>query len=105
MSDNAMQDLYIYYRVAEANSAALASKVGAMQQQLGATFGVVGQLKRRPQASGDVQTWMEVYLGTRVGFEQALADAVRDAGLAALIDGERHIEIFTDVLSGETPCA
>jgi len=34
-------------------------------------------------------------------FETALADAVRDAGIAALIDGPRHIEVFTD----SSPCA
>jgi hypothetical protein len=44
---------------------------------------------------------MEVYAGTPDGFEAVLAAAVRDAGLAELIDGERHIEFFMDI----HPCA
>ena len=105
MANDSKQDLYIYYRVAEANSHTLAAKVLAMQQQLATSAGVAGQLKRRPQASDGVQTWMEVYPGTDHGFDAALADAVRDAQLAKLIEGERHIEVFTDVFAGERSCA
>lgn len=96
-----MQDLYIYYRVREANAAELAPKVRAMQQQLATKLGIVGKLKRRPQAPDGVQTWMEVYLATSTGFEAVLAAAVHDAGLGVLIDGKRHTEVFLDI----APCA
>ena len=94
---SAVHDLYVYYRVAEENAAALAPKVCAMQQQLVATLGVVGKLKRRPHAAEGVQTWMEVYLATSAGFDSALQAAVHGAELASLIDGERHIEVFIDL--------
>ncbi len=87
-----MNDLYIYYQVRDSDAAALAPRVRAMQQRLGA-----GQVKRRPVAKDGLQTWMEIYPATGAGFEQALADAVRDAGLAEWIAGPRHTEIFTDL--------
>ena len=87
-----MNDLYIYYQVRDSDAAALAPLVRAMQQRLG-----LGSVKRRTNAKDGLQTWMEIYLATGAGFEQALADAVRDAGLAELIAGPRHTEIFTDL--------
>lgn len=87
-----MNDLYIYYQVRDSDAATLAPRVRAMQQRLG-----VGAVKRRPQARDGLQTWMEIYPAAGAGFELALADAVRDAGLAELIAGPRHTEIFTDL--------
>ena len=87
-----MNDLYIYYQVRDSDAAALAPLVRAMQQRLG-----LGSVKRRPNAKDGLQTWMEIYLATGAGFEQALADAVRESGLAELIAGVRHTEIFTDL--------
>jgi hypothetical protein len=87
-----MNDLYIYYQVREHDAAELAPRVRAMQQRLGA-----GQVKKRPQSKDGLQTWMEIYPGTGAGFDATLADAVRDAGLAGLIAGPRHTEIFTDL--------
>lgn len=87
-----MNDLYIYYQVRDADAAALAPRVRAMQQRLGA-----GSVKRRPEAKDGLQTWMEIYPASGAGFEQALADAVRDAGVAGLIAGPRHTEVFTDL--------
>jgi hypothetical protein len=48
-----------------------------------------------------LQTWMEVYPGADEAFRAALQDAEHNAGLAGLIDGPRHTEVFTDL----TPCA
>ena len=96
-----MVDLYIYYRVAQANAAALAPRVAAMQAALAARHGVAGQLKCRPEASDGMQTWMEVYPAAPDDFAAALAAAVHAAALDGLIDGARHTELFTDIL----PCA
>jgi hypothetical protein len=94
-------DLYIYYRAACEHEAQVRTRVTDMQQNLAARHGVNGALKRRPAPQDGRHTWMEVYAGTPDGFEAVLAAAVRDAGLAELIDGERHIEFFMDI----HPCA
>ncbi|NRR32336.1 DUF4936 family protein [Oxalobacteraceae bacterium] len=96
-----MADLYIYYQVREADAAALQAVVTAMQAELASRHGVVGQLKRRPEAKDGVQTWMEVYPATAAGFAAALDVAVAGAGMSAWITGPRHTEVFLDVI----PCA
>ncbi|WP_075791216.1 DUF4936 family protein [Massilia putida] len=88
-----MIDLYVYYKVRELDAAALAPRVRALQ----AGIGVPSQLKRRPDASAGLQTWMEVYPGVDDGFPARLIDAARAAGLEALIVGPRRAEIFTDL--------
>lgn len=96
-----MNDLYVYYKVRAAQADQLEMHLRIMQAELGASTGVYGDVKRRPEAKDGVQTWMESYLATPAGFEAALDSAVREAGLASLIDGERHVELFTDL----QPCA
>lgn len=93
-----MMDLYIYYKVRDADQAALHRAVATMQAELVSAHGVAPQLKRRPHASGDgVWTWMEVYPAVRDGFDAVLADAVQAHGLHALTAGPRHTEFFTDI--------
>lgn len=94
-------DLYIYYRVAPGRAGELHRRVTAMQARLAAETGVDVALKRRPGESGGLQTWMEIYLAVPAGFEARLAQAVEDAGLSSLAEGERHTEQFQDF----TPCA
>ncbi|MBJ7308795.1 DUF4936 family protein [Rugamonas sp. CCM 8940] len=94
-----MADLYIYYQVGEADTAALQGAVTAMQAGLAQRHGVAAQLKRRPQAKDGRQTWMEVYPAAPAGFPAALEAAVEQAGLSAWIAGPRHTEVFTDVIS------
>jgi hypothetical protein len=88
-----MIDLYVYYKVREGDAPALAPRVRALQ----ASFGVPAQLKRRPEASAGLQTWMEVYPGVDDAFPARLEDAARSAGLAAFIEGPRRAEIFMDL--------
>lgn len=95
-----MSDLYVYYRVARRNRAALLPRVDALLAALAYASGVAGQLKYRPTGDGGDQTWMEVYPAIPAGFDAVLAAAVVDAGLAGLIDGPRHSEIFMDLI----PC-
>jgi hypothetical protein len=100
-----MIDLYVYYKVREADASALAPRVRAMQ----AALGIATQLMRRPESKDGMQTWMEVYPGVDQGFQARLDDAAAQSGLAGLIAGPRRAEVFVDLridLDGEpTPCA
>ena len=95
-----MADLYIYYQVREADTAALHGAVTAMQAGLASACGAAPQLKRRPQARDGLQTWMEIYPAAPDGFEDALSAAVQHSGLLPLTAGPRHTEVFTDL----NPC-
>ncbi len=92
-----MVELYIYYRVRDEHATVLAVRVRAMQALLRSTQGVAGRLLRRPDTREGLQTWMEVYPAAASGFDAALARALTDADVPALIEGERHIEVFTDI--------
>nr|WP_315393319.1 DUF4936 family protein [uncultured Duganella sp.] len=93
-------DLYIYYQVKDADTASLQAAVVPMQAELARRHAVACQLKRRPEASDGLQTWMEVYAGVPAGFAAGLAEAVERAGLAKWTHGARHTEVFTDLV----PC-
>ena len=88
-----MIDLYVYYKVREADAPALAPRVRALQ----ARVGVPAQLKRRPDVRDGLQTWMEIYPSVDDGFPARLDAAARDAGFEGHIQGERRPEIFTDL--------
>jgi hypothetical protein len=92
-----MPDLYIYYRVRDEHAALLAPRVRTMQAALAAQCGVAGTVKRRPQATDGLQTWMEIYPATPADFDSVLAAAVQNAGLAHYTAGPRHTEVFTDI--------
>jgi len=98
-------DLYVYYRVALADAVALKEKVPAMQAALAHANAVRTAFKQRPEASAGMLTFMEVYSGAPPQQFAQLAhnveQAAHAAGLGDLIQGERHNEIFQDVL----PCA
>ena len=96
-----MVDLYVYYKVRGEHAAQLEALVRAMQARLAQEPGVVGQLKRRPEARDGLQTWMEVYPGVPGQFAAQLDAAAADAGLAALIEGPRRAEVFVEF----TACA
>lgn len=94
-------DLYIYYRVVPMRTQELHGKIKAVQAVLQGRFGIAGGLKRRPDEQDGLQTWMEIYEhiapGQEDDFSRALEHALGDAGIAALIDGPRHVERFEDV--------
>jgi hypothetical protein len=96
-----MIDLYVYYKVRDEHAARLEPLVRAMQARLRDVHGIAVQLKRRPEAKDGLQTWMEVYPGVANEFASLLALTEREAGLAALIEGPRRTEVFTDF----TACA
>jgi hypothetical protein len=90
-------DLYIYYKVDAGAAPDLAARMEAMQSNLAASLGVVAILRRRPGEQEGKQTWMEVYPDVPPGFDAALAQAVSDSGVEALISGPRHTEIFVEL--------
>lgn len=94
-----MMDLFVYYKVPEANAAALQARVTAMQAGLAPHCGGAPGLKRRPEASAGLHTWMEVYPAVDADFTVTLDAAARHAGLAALAAGPRHSEVFMDLSS------
>lgn len=94
-------DLYIYYRVAPEQARQLAQAAAAMQERLCRQVGVAAALKRRPPSGQDAMTFMEIYTAVPAGFLPVLERAVEEAGLATLIQGSRHVEIFEDAV----PCA
>ncbi|MBI1890838.1 MAG: DUF4936 family protein [Burkholderiales bacterium] len=96
-------NLYIYYRAACDREPELLKRVTSMQANLSKRHGIVAELKRRPQAQNNQHTWMEIYNSVPSGFDAILAHEVVASGVQALIDGERHTEVFIDATS--TPCA
>jgi hypothetical protein len=100
-----MMDLYVYYKVREQDAVALAPRVRAMQEALGASHGIAQQLKRRPEARDGMQTWMEVYPGVPEAFADALERAAAQAGFDGLIAGPRRAEVFVDLEPEPSPCA
>ncbi|QBE66467.1 DUF4936 family protein [Pseudoduganella lutea] len=92
-------DLYVYYRVRDEDAGQLLPRVRVMQAQLAAAHGVAPQLKRRPESTGGMQTWMEVYPATLPDFTDALAHAADASNLGPLVAGPRHTEVFMDISS------
>jgi hypothetical protein len=92
-----MVDLYVYYKVRDADTPQLAPLVRAMQAILAGSEGVSVQLKRRPGNNDGLQTWMEVYPAVPAGFDALLTRAVIDAGLEPLLAGPRRVEVFMDL--------
>ena len=91
--------LYIYYQVGDAHAATLLPQVRAMQAALAAEHGIKAGLKRRPESEQGLQTWMEIYTNAAPDFGATLDAAVTAAGVAHLVHGSRHTEVFTEMPS------
>ncbi|MFN3749883.1 MAG: DUF4936 family protein [Thiobacillus sp.] len=89
-----MRHAYVYYRVDAAQGAHAAARVDALLRALAPYCGTP---PRRLVRCDDDTTWMEIYedIADWPAFEAALRAAVAQTGLAALADGERHLECFT----------
>lgn len=94
-------DLYIYYRARCENAQLLQARVRALQTSISEEYGIVTELKRRPEEKDGRHTWMEVYRAVPQEFAAALERSVAQARLGDVIDGPRHTEIFLDY----TTCA
>lgn len=88
-----MSHAYIYYRVDAAQAARAATRVDAL---LRAMAPHCGKQPRRLVRCDDTSTWMEIYedIADWQAFATALRAAEAQTGLAAFIDGDRHLECF-----------
>jgi len=94
-----MRELFVYYRVPEAEAAAAQRDIESLQAELrGAHAGLEARLLRRPAASNGVQTWMEIYQrpGHALGIDESLQADIeaRAARRARHFEGPRHVEVF-----------
>jgi hypothetical protein len=92
-----MRELFIYYRVREADAGAARNAVMAMHDTLRSSHsGLRARLLIR--RGDDVQTWMETYAtaagspGIDAALEALIEARARD--LVPFIDGTRHVEAF-----------
>lgn len=98
-----MPELFIYFRAAVSDAAAVQQAVAAFQHSLRARHpGLGARLLRRPEAGNGQHTWMEIYtLPAQASADTALIQADIEHAAAVLsgwIVGERHVEVFL-------PCA
>jgi hypothetical protein len=96
-----MRELYVYYRVRGADSAAAEAEVLALQAELrAATPGLQARLLKRPDEQDGRQTWMEIYSmesavnidGVSARLEASIE--ARAAERLTHVDGIRHVEVF-----------
>lgn len=93
--------LYVYFK-SRADDALVAAALARMCARLRADGWPAPTVWRRPESADAGRTWMEVHPtqpGERSGKRlDDLTAAARTSGLAALVDGERHVERFEPVL-------
>ena len=96
-----MRELYVYYRVREADAVAAEADAKRLQSVLRSkNAGLLTRLLRRPVASDGRSTWMEVYAMDAAvdpdGVSAELqAEIEREAARQLTrIDGLRHVEVF-----------
>lgn len=97
-----MEHWYVYYKVAAADTAAVADRVRAMFNALGDGAPNARLMKRadaKGPAENDEVTLMEVYepVANPQAFAAALDGAVRASGLAQGLVAHRRVERFEDV--------
>lgn len=94
-----MPHLYVYYRVAPARRGEALAAVRRLADLLTARGGAAPRLMRRPDLTANgLETWMEIYPDAKDGALALIDRAVAESGLARLIEGERHVETFIDIL-------
>ena len=96
-----MRELFIYYRSPRDSAARVQASVREFQARLIAAHpGLAARLMCRPVAVDGVDTWMETYsmdpTHSPRGVEAALEREIerQAAGLAPLLIGPRHVEVF-----------
>lgn len=100
MSDGSRSELYVYYRVAQANAQAALQTVAAFQQRLRQQHpGLATRVLQRSSERSDGVTLMEIYAfdgGSQRGIDLALRSCIEEAGavLAPMLISPRQIEAF-----------
>ena len=93
---SAMQpEIFVYYRIRAADSAAALAAFRELQEQLASEGVPVSDLRvlQRQDSDSSLPTWMEIYgpgLSDPVGLEVRVA-----AAMAPFVQGLRHRECFT----------
>ena len=87
-------DLYVYYRVREADEAAHRAGARAALAAARERAGIAGRLGRRPESKEGLHTWMVSFLDLPVRSEAAVLACLAEPACSALIQGERHVERF-----------
>lgn len=93
--------LFIYYRVAQNDTAAALQAAQAVQCELRARHpGLKAELWRRPETKDGMHTWMEIYTHAD-GIDAALEQRIEAAAEAVSpwIQGPRHVEVFVPCVS------
>jgi hypothetical protein len=97
-----VQELFVYYRVRGADSAAAQQAVTALHARLRQQFPrLVARLLCRAEVSGEDPTWMETYAmgpredaaGITAEIQQAIEAEARTL-VQPLVVGTRHVEVF-----------
>ncbi len=90
--------LYVYYKVQPLQHAALVPRVRQFQAGLMARHpGLQTELMQRPEVSGGVETWMEIYRMAS-GLTPELISTIDQAALAAALPAPRHTERFVPLV-------
>ena len=87
--------LFVYYKVAQDQHAALAQRVRAFAQRLEVVHPLLNlELMQRPAASADMlETWMEIYRHPD-GISEALALAIHALAVEMGLPAKRASEVF-----------
>ena len=90
-----MASLYVYYRIDPAQALLAAKRIDALLDTMAVHCATP---PRRLQRCDDASTWMEVYEGIadRAVFAAALHAAATAQDCTAFIQGERHLECFSE---------
>lgn len=90
-----MTSVYIYYRIDPAQAPLAAARTDALLDAMAAHCATP---PRRLRRCDDAWTWMEVYEGIadKAAFAAALDAAVETHGGLTFIQGERHLECFSE---------
>lgn len=98
--------LYVYFRATSGDDQAVAAALGALRRAVVEQGAPAPQLWRRPDLRDGQRTWMEVHRlpagADPKAYRDQLDGLVERCALAALIVGERHVEVFEAL---DPPCA
>ena len=94
-----MKHAYVYYRIDPALETLAADRIDTL---LGTMARHCARPPRRLGRCDDPIVWMEIYEGIAdyAAYVTALDEAVLSLGCAAFIQGERHLECFSQTNSG-----
>ncbi|MDP9045755.1 MAG: DUF4936 family protein [Pseudomonadota bacterium] len=98
-----MREVYVYYQLRSADAHAAGSAVLDFQARLCTRYATLtARLLRRPEATDERQTWMEVYATDRSRAPDGVTEDMQSAIAAAAsalepwLIGARHTEVFVE---------